>query len=385
MLETTVTLPDGSEKLLRLEYDSSSIVPGVTALVVISCLSLIAVVGLLLAIAISAFNTRSSRDQYLFVRTHVAAYFLSLLLSDIIQAVGSIMNVKWVQERAVSVGDVCTIQGILKQTADVATAWWTLVIAAHTFCVLFLDLKPNRIALLATFVGGWAFIGATVILGPAALDTTRHGPFFGISGYWCWIAPAYPTPRIVLDYLFMFVAAAFSFLLYTLVFLRLRGNIVMDRGRVSFHRTGVSLGVSSYRGQQLENRTSSISKKMLLYPVAYTIMILPIAASRFSSFAGQDVPFAVTMFADAVFLLSGVVNVVLFGMTRRILPSDSVNLVKWIRRRSQPQSQSMTGVSVTIELTRDSFHHPSTAGSSDETKEDAESRIGMGERKVGSM
>ncbi|KAK6969223.1 hypothetical protein R3P38DRAFT_3243837 [Favolaschia claudopus] len=264
MLETTVTLPDGSEKLLRLEYDSSSIVPGVTALVVISCLSLI---------AISAFNTRSSRDQYLFVRTHVAAYFLSLLLSDIIQAVGSIMNVKWVQERAVSVGTsvpfkvfpnhpllaylqtdllllLCT--GILKQTADVATAWWTLVIAAHTFCVLFLDLKPNRIALLATFVGGWAFIGATVILGPAALDTTRHGPFFGISGYWCWIAPAYPTPRIVLDYLFMFVAAAFSFLLYTLVFLRLRGNIVMDCGRISFHRTGVSLGVSSYRGQQLE-------------------------------------------------------------------------------------------------------------------------------------
>ncbi|KAK6969224.1 hypothetical protein R3P38DRAFT_3298650 [Favolaschia claudopus] len=61
------------------------------------------------------------------------------------------------------------------------------------------------------------------------------------------------------------------------------------------------------------------------------------------------------MIADAVFLLSGVVNVVLFGMTRRILPSDSINLVKWIRRRSQPQSQSMTGVSVTIELTRDSF------------------------------
>jgi hypothetical protein len=35
--------------------------------------------------------------------------------------------------------------------------------------------------------------------------------------------------------------------------------------------------------------------------VAYTILILPIAASRFSSFAGKDVPFEVTVFRRVVF------------------------------------------------------------------------------------
>ncbi|KAF8180017.1 hypothetical protein K438DRAFT_1725665 [Mycena galopus ATCC 62051] len=333
-------LPDGSEWLLRVNYTSRED-HGVSVLVVFSCFSLTAVVGLLLAISLSAFNTRSwsgEKRSHLFVRTHVAAYFISLLLSDLIQAIGSIMNVRWIRDTAVIVGNFCTLQGALKQAADVATAFWTLVIAIHTFSLICLGIKSSRITLVATLVAGWSGIAAVVIAGPTAQNTTR-GPFFGISGYWCWISAEYPGSRIALDYLFMFIAATFSFILYTLIYFRLRGNIIFEGKNISFRRT-----VSAWRGVH-DTQTLTIAKQMLLIQVAYTILILPIAAARFSSFAGQDVPFEVTIFTDAVFLLSGVVNVTVFTMTRRILPPDSFKVSTWTMSgtQSMPESSIETG------------------------------------------
>lgn len=142
----------------------------------------------------------------------------------------------------------------------------------------------------------WSGIIAVVLAGPAALNTTKHGPFFGISGYWCWIAENYPTERITLDYLVMFFSALSSFVLYSLVFLKLRGNIVVNGWNVRFQRISTARS-STWRGRQLSNsQTLTIARQMLLYPIAYTILILPIAAARFSAFANIEVPFDVTIF-----------------------------------------------------------------------------------------
>ncbi|KAF7345929.1 Git3 domain-containing protein [Mycena venus] len=100
-------LPDGSKLILRTAYTSRED-RGVAVLVVISSCSFTAVIGLLLAISVSAFNTRSwntDKHSHLFVRSQVAAYFISLLLSDLIQTLGSILNVKWIGGRAVAVGE----------------------------------------------------------------------------------------------------------------------------------------------------------------------------------------------------------------------------------------------------------------------------------------
>ena len=76
----------------------------------------------------SAFNTRTDKNPNMFVRTHLAFYFVSLLLSDILQgeslflhtltvyphcfaAISSIMNSVWVREGAVEYGSLCTAQG----------------------------------------------------------------------------------------------------------------------------------------------------------------------------------------------------------------------------------------------------------------------------------
>jgi hypothetical protein len=113
-------------------------------------------------------------------------------------------------------------------------------------------------------------------------------------------------------------------MLYSLVFLRLRGNIIVIGWYVAFRRAS-NVKNAPWRGLDFtDNRMMIIARQMLLYPVAYTIIILPIATARFTAFSGHDVPFEATIFCDTVFLLSGTVNVILFTSTRRILPPESI-------------------------------------------------------------
>jgi len=325
---STQTLPDGSELLLRVVYSTRER-QGVIALVVVSCISLVAVVALLSALSLSSLNTRTSLDKHLFVRTHVAAYFICLLLCDLLQAMGSIINVRWINRMGVESGNICILQGVLKQASDIGTAFWTLVIAIHTFCLLFLELKLRTFVLWVTLIGGWSTITTLVLIGPVAVGGDQLVPFFGISGYWCWISPRYKTERITLDYLIMFLAAFFSLLLYTLIFLRLRGNVVRSGWRVRFRRTSEG-DTENWRGRKFpEDQAMAIAKQMLLYPLAYIVLVLPIASARFAYWAGSKVPFEVTIFADFVFLLSGLANVILFTTTRRILPRQSIRFDRW--------------------------------------------------------
>ncbi|EPQ57650.1 hypothetical protein GLOTRDRAFT_137912 [Gloeophyllum trabeum ATCC 11539] len=294
---------------------------GIVILIAASAISCVAVLGLLSAISLSAFNTRTSASPHLFVRTHVAAYFMSLMVSDLMQVVGSIMNAKWVHEMAVTYEHFCTIQACIKQAADIGLALWSLIIAVHTFNVLFLRLEVPRVALYVTIVGGWSTVAALVIAGPAT-SSNQDGPFYGISGYWCWITDLYATKRFVLDYMIMFISALLSFVLYALIFLRLRGILIVEGRHISFR---VRPALSGSLGNRMnESYVASVTRRMLLYPIAYTIIILPIAVVRFVEWSGHNVSFSLTIACDTVYLFSGAINAILFSTTRRILPPRSV-------------------------------------------------------------
>jgi hypothetical protein len=222
----------------------------------------------------------------------------------------------------------------------------------------------RRFVLWATLVAGWSAIAAIVIAGPAALDTAKNGPFFSISGYWCWISPHYPAERITLDYMIMFMAAFFSFVIYTLIFLRLRGNIVGSGWHIGFRmlsKETSDTGSEATKG----NQAMAIAKQMLLYPVAYCGLILPIAATRFSSWSGHAVPFEVTIFSGTVFLMSGLVNVVLFTTTRRILPPKSVSIGKWSISWPKPVQDTSA-----LESAPDTFYSSSQLDDEKLTKEE---------------
>jgi len=128
----------------------------------------------------------------------------------------------------------------------------------------------------------------------------------------------------------MTVSAAFCFILYSLVFFRLRGNIGVSGGyKISLHRQSRVVAGRTSDGtdimtddRRIESHLTTVAKQMLWYPIVYTVIVLPIAASRFSAFSGISVPFLVTIFTTSVFMLHGFFNTVLFCKTKDILPGS---------------------------------------------------------------
>jgi len=150
------------------------------------------------------------------------------------------------------------------------------------------------------------------------------GPFHGLSGTWCWITDEYQGSKLGLEYFWLFFSAFSSFILYTLVFLRLRGNIVFSNGAMHFRCVAPFRARNGPVGREsVESHVHSVARQMLWYPVAYTILILPIAICRWRIFNGKHDPEVATVAANCIFLLSGAVNVVLFTTTRRVIPKRS--------------------------------------------------------------
>lgn len=295
---------------------------GVSILVVASILSLISVVGLLCAVALSAWNTRRSEDRFLFVRTHAAAYFVSLMICWVLQCIGSIMNTHWLRESAIFSGSLCTAQGVLKHIADVGAATWTLVMAANTFSHLFLDFESKDYVLWIVLLAGWSFTGMVVGIGHATNKT--RGPFYDVNGVWCWISSDYKAQLATLGYMIILLSALFSAILYILTFLHLRGNLTRVGWKVRLGR--VQDSADKYFAN---DRTKLVAQQMLLFPVAYGILVFPIAITRFITWSGKQVPFELTVFSACMYTLSGLTNVILFTATRRILPLSSMRIGDW--------------------------------------------------------
>ncbi|KAJ3568447.1 hypothetical protein NP233_g5706 [Leucocoprinus birnbaumii] len=244
------------------------------------------------------------------------------------------MNARWVSRGRIEAGDFCMSQGVLKHISDVGTALWTFVIAAHTFCLLFWEMEGLSVfTLWATLVGGWSAIGAIVISGPAVINLGKMAlkPIFGevdsVAGLWCWIAPQYKIQQILLGWLMLLMAAVLSLVLYPLIFLRLRGNITKNGWRIKFTKTAVENN-ERWRGLPT-GHSVRIAKQMLLYPVVYTVLILPVVTTRMIQSSGKGVTLPGMIFSDAVYQMFGLANVVLFVATRPILCSDTLLFKGW--------------------------------------------------------
>jgi hypothetical protein len=122
------------------------------------------------------------------------------------------------------------------QWSQVGTAIFSLVIAAHTFSQLVLRRQWSDLTCHIILITSWSLLLLNSCFGYYIFANPEKSPSHGITGYWCGIAPAYPTERYASEYLFMLVSAAFSFVLYSLVFLRLRGDFTVSDGyKAHFH------------------------------------------------------------------------------------------------------------------------------------------------------
>ncbi|KAK7443270.1 hypothetical protein VKT23_015867 [Stygiomarasmius scandens] len=293
-------------------YDGTGQRAGVICLTVAGLISLAAVVYLVLV--------KTPRPTT-YRRTHLFGYLLSLLLANAMQSIGTVMSLKWVVENQVIFGAFCTYQGAIKQLGNISTALWSFMISIHLFNLLFLRGALTNIGFWLTIVLGWCLVVVVVLIGPAAIEKKEKGPYFGISGPWCWITSAYPKEQILLEYFFEFLSATLSFILYTIILLRVRGNLIRLNGswKLRFVPNGEGWQLSLGR-DLIDSAMLKVAQNMVWYPVAYTVILIPITITRLSEFSGNHVAFGAVIFADVVFNLTGFVNVILLLLTRRLFP-----------------------------------------------------------------
>ncbi|KAH8102518.1 hypothetical protein BXZ70DRAFT_1006435 [Cristinia sonorae] len=257
-------------------------------------LSAIAIVCLLMYIAYSAVTWRKGATRRWSMGTHVHWYFLSLLVSDLIQAIGGLLNIEWIRHAGVVEGSVCTTQGVLKQLGDVGVALASLAIAVHTFSAVVLGWRPKHNYTVAIGVLGtiWLFLFLIVVVSL----TVHNGPrYYGDTQYWCWITSSYPAQRIALEYVWMWTTALINIILYIPITLVLKGVISTSGGRLKII---------------LQPKCSGTPLSIL------ALSVLPIAIVRWDSFLGHCIPWPATVASDVIFACSGLLNVLLFTVTR---------------------------------------------------------------------
>ncbi|KAF8906832.1 hypothetical protein CPB84DRAFT_1675345, partial [Gymnopilus junonius] len=238
--------------------------------------------------------------------THMFGFIMSLLFANVLQSIGSVMVFRWVAIGAVKAGPLSGI----KQAGNVGTSIWSLIIAFHLFHVLFLRNRMTKRVFTMTMISAWAFVLFIILLGRYAIQNAKKGPFYGISGSWCWITANYGPERVLLEYFFEFVSVATSFMLYILVLLRVRGNLVKDKNH-KWHLRFIGRGndwALAITRDTVDNSMNNVAQKLVWFPVSYAIILIPISITRISSFNGSNVPFWATAFTDVIFNLTGMPN-----------------------------------------------------------------------------
>jgi len=304
---------------------------GLVFIVEAACLSAGSILGLLVYIWWKTLPGILNRRP-----GHADLYFFSLLVSDFIQAVGAIMDIKWALEAHISEGAFCITQGALKQLGDTGVAFSSMAIAVDTFAILFFrwHRPESRLIPFVVLAIVWCFILLAV-----AVPYILYRDYYSNTEYWCWIGGNYLNERLGLEYVWMWACSLALIILYFLLFFRLRGNLVVKGWHMHWRR----LGKIPAWVIEVEAPGAAHARTMLWYPIVYFITVFPIAVVRWTSFSRPEpwdaIPFAATAFAAILFSLSGFFNVVLFTLTRPgLIPSRKGH------SRSQAESTTAAGL-----------------------------------------
>jgi len=287
---------------------------------------IIALAGLVSLTAVMYLFMFNRPKRTTFKDIHMFGYFMSLLFANILQSTGTVMNFAWVGESGVKAGALCSAQGGIKHIGNVGASIWSLIIALHLFNILFLRIRATRTVFIGTLISAWSFILFVLLVGRFAIQKPEKGPYFGISGSWCWITPNYGVERVVMEYLFSFISIGFSFILYILVLLRVRGNLVRDRNhiwRLRFVGVGNEWKLSITR-DAIDNSMNKVAHKLVWYPISYAIIVVPISITRIADFNGANIPFWATALTDVLFNLMGLVNVILVIYIEGYFPEATI-------------------------------------------------------------
>ncbi|KAH9015979.1 hypothetical protein EDB84DRAFT_756844 [Lactarius hengduanensis] len=237
------------------------------------------------------------------LRTPADIYMLFLFAFDIIQAVGGILNVRWAHDGIVATGSYCTAQGIIKQMGELGVALLSLALTVHTFTIALWSVGAEARSFAFGFV---AFTCLFAVLW-VSISNGIHKDFETPTPYWCWIGPKYKSERLAGEYVWMWIALVASVVMYILLHFWMKGHLSVDAEKWYKFRLVKS---------DVEYSERRATLGILFYPLAYTLMVIPLSVARWLLFNHKKVPSAATFFGIIMFHLSGAINVLLFLIVR---------------------------------------------------------------------
>ncbi|KAJ5082227.1 hypothetical protein N7532_011270 [Penicillium argentinense] len=279
---------------------------GLIAVSIMAFLSFLATLTLLLFITYRLIFWKSNYQRYIGYNQYIILIY-NLVLADFQQSLAFLICLKWIVTDKIKSGTAgCFLQGLWLQIGDPGSGLFVLAIAIHTFLLVVWGRKMSYKVFVTFICSIWAFVALIVIIPLGMYGADVYVP----SGAWCWINEDYETVRLWTHYIWIFLAEFGTVVLYAIMYFYLRRQIAAS---------------SILGNSQLESlkRLRRVVGYMTIYPVVYIILSLPLAAGRMAT-ANGNTP-SVTFFccAGAIITSSGLVDVVLYTLTRRNLIIDS--------------------------------------------------------------
>ncbi|KAJ7723475.1 hypothetical protein B0H14DRAFT_2203184, partial [Mycena olivaceomarginata] len=292
-------------------------IPGaivVNAFAILSALALLSVALRVIFLAVRRFFSSSPNAdsrEYVFFNTVLGNYAACLLISNIINSVAGIMGLGQLMHGGIQEGFYCTTQAVVMQVGNFAGAYFTIAIAIHTVNSLVLKKRQKTWICVLTIC-----VGSLIAAAPLVSQTGSLGHQYGISGLSCGIRSVYPRSLFFYHLLPIFITSIMSALLYSLIFLVLRGTLAI-RGGLKF-----SLDPNERWGGNVQNYhrfVARIARSMLWFPIAYILFLVPYSVTRLIDLSGRVCPFPLLVTAYVCWFMLGVANVLSLYNTFRVL------------------------------------------------------------------
>lgn len=298
---------------------------GLSAVVVCAAISLIVINFVwirLVWVAVSrrkqTSTSKNSLRDLVFFKTQLGAYVVSLFLANALGSFGYILNLAWITEGGITPGSLCTVQGVLTQIGDTATAFFAAAIAVHTFCTLALRNKLPGWLCALTIGSGW-ILTVTGGVVPAQLSPVpAPGPVYGSDGSFCGISLQYPLLQTLIHLVPIFIASLIAVVFYSVVYLIIRGTLSFKRG-VTFTLDPETRWNSQNGPSDYQKFVGQIAKSMLLFPFVYVLLMLPHIVVCLLETSGLSVSFAAKILALSCSALLGVGHVLVFYNILRVM------------------------------------------------------------------
>ncbi|KIK62516.1 hypothetical protein GYMLUDRAFT_72736 [Collybiopsis luxurians FD-317 M1] len=241
-----------------------------------------------------------------FFNTQLGYYAACLLIANMINGIAGLMGLPFLIHHGITDNAICTSQATVMQLGNVSTAYFTVAIAIHTFNSLVLRKRQSIYVYGPTILVGWT-VSLVIALLPLI---SKMGPVYGPSGLACGVRASLPQHLFFFHLLPIFVAAVLSAILYTLIFLVLRGMIVIKGG----------LRITLNPEERWKDQSNSAYQRFVASIArTYILFLVPYSVTRLLSLGGYIIPFQAVVFAFVCWFALGVIDALLLFNTFRIL------------------------------------------------------------------